>query len=156
MSGPWRGRDTITAFDTQYRTRGAGETEAKAEELARILEGGEVVALVGELGAGKTTFIRGIARGLGVVDPLSVKSPSYTLVLAYPGPKPLLHVDAYFMKSPDDLDLCGVDDALMEGQVVVVEWADRVMERLPERRILVSIEHLGAEEREIRITGGKT
>jgi tRNA threonylcarbamoyladenosine biosynthesis protein TsaE len=108
--------------------------------------------MIGELGAGKTTFIRGLARGLGVEDPLSVKSPSYTLVLSYPGPLPLLHVDAYFMKSQDDLDLCGMDDALAAGHVVVIEWADRVLDRLPRQRIIVSIEHLGTDEREILIT----
>ncbi|MBU0754065.1 MAG: tRNA (adenosine(37)-N6)-threonylcarbamoyltransferase complex ATPase subunit type 1 TsaE, partial [Planctomycetes bacterium] len=109
---------------------------------------------VGGLGAGKTTFIRGLARGLGVEDPMSVKSPSYTLVIDYPGTIPLLHIDAYFMKSEADLNLCGMEEALSSGKVVAIEWADRVFERLPGSTIMVTLDLLDLEQRGITIAAG--
>jgi tRNA threonylcarbamoyladenosine biosynthesis protein TsaE len=150
-SGPWEERDTITRFEGEFETRGALETENVGAELARTLKGGETIALFGELGSGKTTFIRGLARGLGVADASSVKSPSYTLVLSYPGRLPLLHLDAYFMHSPDDVDLCGMDEFLARGGVVAVEWAERVTARLPKGALSVELEHQGLNERRIRI-----
>ena len=103
------------------------ETERIGADVGRILEKGPAcVLLSGDLGTGKTTFIRGLAKGLKVFDPGSVRSPSYTLVNRYPGKVSLTHIDAYFMRSAEDLDLCGYDDALARGDVVAVEWADRV------------------------------
>jgi tRNA threonylcarbamoyladenosine biosynthesis protein TsaE len=115
------------------------------------MTGGEVVVLVGELGTGKTTFIRGMALGMEVADPGAVRSPSYTLVIRYPGRRPLLHMDAYFMKSLEDLDLCTMEDALERRETVAIEWGDRVAERLPDHAIIVRIEHLGPTRRRIRI-----
>jgi tRNA threonylcarbamoyladenosine biosynthesis protein TsaE len=135
----------------------AAETERVAAGLGALLAGGECVLLSGELGAGKTTFIRGLARGLGVEDPAGVHSPSYTLVNRYPGRIPLLHVDAYFMHSAEDLDLCGFEDALGRGDVVVVEWADRIAAVLeaatgrPSAWIKIAMEHTGETDREITV-----
>ena len=122
------------------------------------------MVLTGGLGAGKTTFVRGLARGVGVLDPGEVKSPSYTLVLRYEGggvaggdpasagrPGGLLHLDAYFMQGPEDLDLAGLDDALMAGDVAVVEWGERMIDELPRPRIRVRFEVTGEAEREIEI-----
>jgi tRNA threonylcarbamoyladenosine biosynthesis protein TsaE len=110
------------------------------------------VSLTGELGTGKTTFIRGMARGMGVEDSSAVRSPSYTLALRYNGPLPLLHLDAYFMKSHEDLDLCTLEDALERGEAVAIEWGDKVESRLPEPSILVCFEHLAPDRRRIRIS----
>lgn len=138
-------------MDGKYTTHSVEETLALAKRLGASLEGGRTVALIGELGAGKTTFVRGLAQGLGVDDPAAVKSPSYTLVISYPGRVPLYHIDAYFMHTDEDLELCGVEDALETGHVVVIEWADRIQPLLPERIISVRLEAAGLDERMIRI-----
>jgi tRNA threonylcarbamoyladenosine biosynthesis protein TsaE len=138
-------------------TRSEHETEELGAKLGALLGGGQCVLLSGELGAGKTTFIRGLARGLGVDDPEAVNSPSYTLVNRYPGRIALTHVDAYFMRSAEDLLLCGFDDALAAGDVAAVEWADRLFgpivdaDRIPEGAVQVLLEHAGEEERKISI-----
>jgi tRNA threonylcarbamoyladenosine biosynthesis protein TsaE len=119
------------------------------------LQGGEVIPLTGALGAGKTTFIRGMARGLRVEDPDEVRSPSYTLVIRYPGPKPLLHLDAYFMKHSEDLYLCGMEDALAARDVVVIEWGDRVEDHLPEVAWAIEITRLSPESRTFRFRKGR-
>lgn len=150
-SARWEERDTITRFEGEFKTNGPGETENLGADLACTLKGGETIALIGELGSGKTTFIRGLARGLGVEEAATVKSPSYTLVLSYPGRLPLLHLDAYFMQSPDDVDLCGLEEFLSEGGVAAVEWAERVMARLPRETLSVEMRHLGPDRREILI-----
>ena len=110
-----------------------------------------MVALSGPLGSGKTTFVRGLGRGLGVEDAASIRSPSYTLVLRYEGAPPLRHLDAYFMRSEEDLLLCGLEEALAGGEVVVVEWADRLHRPLPFPRVEVRFEHVDPERRRIRI-----
>ena len=138
-------------FEGTFETSAPGETEALGERVGREMTGGEVVVLVGELGTGKTAFIRGMARGMNVADPGAVRSPSYTLVIRYPGPRPLLHMDAYFMKSLEDLDLCTMEDALERRDTVAIEWGDRVAERLPDPAIVVRIEHQGLGKRRIRI-----
>ena len=148
---PWGGRDTITSFEGAYITRGAKETEALGERLGRTLAGGTVVALCGPLGSGKTTFVRGLGRGLGVEDPGTIRSPSYTLVLRYEGSPPLRHLDAYFMRREEDLLMCGLEDALAAGEAVVVEWADRLTTPLPEPMLVVRFEHVDPETRRIHI-----
>jgi tRNA threonylcarbamoyladenosine biosynthesis protein TsaE len=140
-----------------FVTHSAEETEALAAKLGELLEGGSCVLLSGELGAGKTTFIRGLARGLGVDDPGAVNSPSYTLVNRYPGKTALTHVDAYFMRAAEDLELCGLEDALAAGDVAAVEWADRLFglvvdpARAPRGAVRVVLEHSGEEKRKITI-----
>lgn len=143
-----------TGFDLPRETitKGPEGTEALGERVAAFLEGGEILALCGELGSGKTTFVRGLARGLGVKDPFAVKSPSYTLHLRYLGHPPLLHLDAYFMRSLEDVDLCGMEDALARREVVVVEWGERVEERLPKDAWVVRFEHVAPDLRRIRIS----
>jgi len=107
-------------------------THALAASLARELRAGDLVALCGDLGAGKTEFTRGLAEALGVPASVPVCSPSYLLLNLYPGGRlPIAHFDAYFMHAPDDLERAGLHDLLASGHLVVVEWADRVAEVLP-------------------------
>ena len=137
-------------------SRAEKETEQLAADLGTLLRGGECVLLTGELGAGKTTFIRGLARGLGAADPEGVHSPSYTLVLRYPGRVGLTHIDAYFMNSDEDLDLCGFDDAINAGDVAAVEWAEKIAPAINARgleTITVQLRHAGEEKRDIFIAG---
>lgn len=111
---------------------GVEDTHALAARVAARLAPGSVVALVGDLGAGKTEFTRGLARALDVPPEQTVCSPSYLLLNLYEGGRlPLAHFDAYFMDGPDDLERAGLDELRRSGHVVVVEWADRVASVLP-------------------------
>ena len=112
-------------------THSAEETEAVGEELAPLLAPGDLLLLAGELGAGKTTFVRGLARGLGVTAP--VQSPTFQLVRVYPGRVQLAHVDLYRLESGTELADLGLDELLDEG-VVAVEWGDRLRLDYPRTR----------------------
>ena len=107
------------------------ETEAAGEELAATLAVGDLLLLAGELGAGKTTFVRGLARGLGVKS--GVQSPTFQLVRVYPGRIQLAHVDLYRLESGSELADLGLDELLEEG-VVAVEWGDRLRLDYPRTR----------------------
>jgi tRNA threonylcarbamoyladenosine biosynthesis protein TsaE len=122
------------------------ETEALGEELGRRMRKGDLVLLKGELGAGKTTFVRGVARGCGS-DAL-VASPTFQLVRVYPGRVQLAHVDLYRIESAPELGDLGLDELLDQG-AVVVEWGDRIEDT---DAALVSIEHLGGNHRSVQVT----
>ncbi len=128
---------------TSHHARTPEETEALAERLARALGPGSVVALHGELGAGKTCFVRGLARGLGH-DPASVSSPTFVIEHRYdaPGRTPLVHLDAYRLRGPEDLPAIGWEELLAEAHaVVVVEWAERIGAALPDHARHITLRH---------------
>ena len=138
-----------------YITHSASETEQLGFRLARRLKPGDVIALRGGLGAGKTAFTRGLARGLGIEDP--VASPTYTIVNEYPqGRLPLFHFDMYRLRDAEELFDLGWEDYLDRGGVCAVEWSENVEEAL-EDPIVVSIERDPDDEevRHITITGGR-
>ena len=138
----------------EYITNSPAQTEAVGAALAQILKPGTVIAYRGDLGAGKTAFTRGLARGLGVKE--SVTSPTYTIVNEYLGGKmPLFHFDMYRLRSADELFDIGWDDYLDRGGVCAVEWSENVEDAL-EDPIIVNIEKLGEDSRRITITGGNT
>ena len=135
-----------------FTTNSPAETEALGEALGKQLQPGTVLAYRGDLGAGKTAFTRGLARGLGILDP--VTSPTYTIVNEYlSGRLPLFHFDMYRLRSADDLFDIGWDDYLERGGVCAVEWSENVEEAL-EDPITVTIEKRSETERRITITGG--
>jgi tRNA threonylcarbamoyladenosine biosynthesis protein TsaE len=131
-------------------THSEQETFALAEELARGLKPGEFVLLHGDLGAGKTVFVRGLAAGLGI-DPDTVTSPTFVLIQHYSGPTPLIHADLYRLDSGAAVDDLGLED-IGSGGVVAVEWADR-MARPPAHSVSVTIEDAGDDRRRITIAG---
>ena len=136
----------------QYLTHGPEETEALGEKLAAALQPGDVIAYYGDLGAGKTAFTRGLARGLGIDVP--VTSPTYTIVNEYlQGRMPLFHFDMYRLESADDLFDIGWEDYLERGGVCAVEWSENVEEAL-EGAIRVHISRLNDTDRRITIEGG--
>ena len=136
----------------EYITNSPRETEAVAEKLAQLLRPGTVIAYRGDLGAGKTAFTRGLARGLGCQD--MVTSPTYTIVNEYlSGRMPLFHFDMYRLRSADDLWDIGWEDYLDRGGVCAVEWSENVEEVL-DHFILVNIEKIDDESRRITIEGG--
>jgi tRNA threonylcarbamoyladenosine biosynthesis protein TsaE len=129
------------------------ETQALGERLGRVLGAGDVVLLEGTLGAGKTAFVQGLARGLDVPADRRVASPTFTLVNEHFGRVPLHHVDLYRIEDPRELDEIGILEYL-EGQgVTVVEWAERLGRLTPARRIDVKIEITGEQTRTIEIRG---
>ena len=136
----------------QYLTNSPAETEAVGAALARILTPGTVLAYRGDLGAGKTAFTRGLAKGLGCTD--MVTSPTYTIVNEYlSGRLPLFHFDMYRLASSEDLWDIGWDDYLERGGVCAVEWSENVDDAM-ENAILVTIEKTGEDSRRITIEGG--
>ncbi len=134
-----------------YHTKSETETERAGERLAQVLHAGDVLAMTGDLGAGKTAFIRGLARGLGVTA--RVTSPTYTVVNEYEGRLPLFHFDMYRLSGPDELYDIGWDDYLKRGGVCAVEWSERAEGLLPDDCITVAITARDDTERCIEITG---
>lgn len=114
------------------------ENEAATHRLARLLGGivgrGAVLVLAGDLGAGKTTFVKGLAEGLGI-DPADVSSPTFTLIHEYDGDVPLYHFDAYRLDNPLEFVELGADDYLSGDGVAAIEWGDRVRDELPADRL---------------------
>ena len=135
-----------------FTTNSPIETEKIGEKLAAILPAGAVLAYRGDLGAGKTAFTRGLARGLGYHEP--VTSPTYTIVNEYLGGRlPLFHFDMYRLRSSDDLWDIGWEDYLERGGICAVEWSENVEDAL-ENPIIITIEKLGEDARRITIEGG--
>ena len=136
----------------QYITNSPAETEAIGAALGKMIEPGTVIAYRGDLGAGKTAFTRGLARGLGCTE--IVTSPTYTIVNEYLGGRiPLFHFDMYRLRCSDDLFDIGWEDYLDRGGVCAVEWSENVDDAM-EDAICITIEKLGEDSRRITIEGG--
>ena len=137
----------------EFLTYSPEETEKVGTALGKILNPGTVLAYRGDLGAGKTAFTRGLARGLGYAEP--VTSPTYTIVNEYLGGRlPLFHFDMYRLASSDDLWDIGWEDYLERGGVCAVEWSENVDDAM-ENAIYVTIYKTGEESRRIVIEGGE-
>lgn len=132
-----------------HRSSTPEDTVALGEALARTLRPGDVIALYGELGSGKTCFVQGLVRGLGVAT--GATSPTFVLVNEYRGRLPVYHVDAYRTGSLTELMDLGLLDMMGDDGVTLVEWADRAEPLLPPRAIKVRIEGVGDELRVITI-----
>ena len=134
-------------------TNAPEETEAVGAALAQKLNSGTVIAYRGDLGAGKTAFTRGLARGLGYTG--LVTSPTYTIVQEYLGGRlPLFHFDMYRLSSSDDLWDIGWEDYLDRGGICAVEWSENVEDAM-ENAIFVTIEKTGEQSRRITVEGGE-
>ena len=137
----------------EFITNTPEETEQLGERLGQTLQGGEIIAYIGDLGAGKTAFTRGLARGLGIS--MRVTSPTYTIVNEYEGGRlPLFHFDMYRLESSDDLFDIGWEDYLQRGGVCAVEWSENVSDAM-DGAITVTIEKLSDEQRCITIERGE-
>lgn len=137
--------------ERRFVSRSPGETQRIGEILGARLQAGDVVASIGELGAGKTCFLQGLARGLGVTEP--VTSPTFVLLNQYRGRLPVYHLDAYRTESLTELLDLGLEEFLYGDGVTVVEWADKLLPLLPARAIIVRILGVGDEPREILLEG---
>ncbi len=120
------------------------ETRKIGEIIGRLLSPGDVVGLMGDLGAGKTVFAQGVARGIGAGGP--VTSPTFTLIHEHIGRIPLYHVDVYRLRTPADVETIGIEDYLYGDGAVVLEWADQVLSILPDERLDVMIKRSHEEQ----------
>jgi tRNA threonylcarbamoyladenosine biosynthesis protein TsaE len=133
-------------------THGETETLALAAELAQGFRGGEVVLLSGELGSGKTAFVRGLAGGLGV-EPDEVSSPTFVLLTSHPGRLTLHHADLYRLRGDGDDRELGLEELPGPRGVLAVEWAERLSDVPWSRPLRVTLDHAGEDARRIRIEG---
>ena len=136
----------------RFFTKSYEETEEIAFRLAQTLKGTEIIAMFGGLGAGKTAFTRGLARGLDFND--GVSSPTFALVHEYEGKFPIYHFDMYRINTFDDLYTTGFFD-YMDNGVMVIEWSENIENALPESCIRVYIKVISENEREIEIEGAE-
>lgn len=134
-----------------FHTTSPEETQAVAEQLAALLRPGDVIAYRGGMGAGKTTFTAGLARGLG--SSAWVSSPTFALVHQYDGPLPLCHFDMFRITSMEDLYSTGFFDYLENGAVLAVEWSENIEAALPSPHITVEIALEEGNRRTITVTG---
>ncbi len=135
------------------RTHSADETRALAERIGRQLLAGDVLCLRGDLGAGKTTFTQGLARGLGVPDSEPVNSPTFMLLAEHrAGRVPLFHFDVYRLENSRGLYDLAFDEYLDADGVVVIEWADRIADALPDNRLDIDLAPDGMDSRAITFT----
>lgn len=121
-----------------FRTDSAEQTIELGTRIGEKLRPGDILAMRGTLGAGKTTFTKGLARGLGITD--EVTSPTFTLISEYQGRMPLYHMDTYRLEGPDDFLDLGVEELLNGQGVCVIEWSEKIQEILPEDHIVISLE----------------
>lgn len=134
-------------------SRSVDVTEQLGEQLGRMLSPGDVVGLFGELGSGKTTLIRGIAKGLGL-DPESVRSPTFILLREYPGPVPLIHIDGYRLEGSGSAVVWEDPDWLFSPKkVTAIEWAERFGEWLPEDYLEIQLAHKTTNQRTLTMVG---
>ena len=136
-------------------TKSAKETQSLGEKVSADLKPGDILALYGELGSGKTTFIQGLARGLGIKK--RVISPTFVFIRQYPinhKPKMLYHVDLYRINNASEAQGLGLEELFADkDSIVVIEWADRVKEILPKKRTDIYFEYLEENQRRIKISG---
>ena len=135
-----------------WKSHSAAETIERARWFGKQLKAGTVIALVGDLGSGKTTFVKGLALGLGVRDAREVKSPTFVILHVYEGSCPLYHFDLYRLDSESDLETIGADEFLGDPQTVsVVEWADRIPQVLKQADFKIELKRSGETDRTIRM-----
>lgn len=132
-----------------YRTASEEETIALGERLARELPAKQVVLLIGQLGAGKTTLAKGMVKGLGAAEPEEVSSPTFTLIHEYGSG--VYHVDLYRLEELREVQTLGLEDLLERQAVVLIEWGERFPELLPPERTEIRIRVVADEQREIDV-----
>ncbi len=135
---------------TVWETTSAEATHAIGQLLGESCAGGETIALIGPLGAGKTCLVKGLAVGLGAPGD-AVTSPTFVLIHEYAGRVPLYHVDLYRLEARDALNGLGLEEYIDSAGVTVIEWADRAPAALPGDHLRITIEHLGGDRRRVTL-----
>ena len=138
----------------EFTTHSAEETIALGRTLAEMLAPPKLVLLRGELGAGKTTLVKGIAEGFHAASEEDVTSPTFTLVHEYRAPGiNLYHIDLYRVDTPRELETLGLDDLVAENSVLLIEWGDKFARLVSQRDVEIGLERVGENERRIRVIG---
>ena len=135
------------------QSKSTSQTIRIGKSIGSRLRAGDVVALVGELGAGKTQFIKGLAAGAGVGKPTYVSSPSFTLINEYPGKVPFYHIDLFRLESQKEAEGLGLEDYLHGGGITAIEWADKIPSLLPGEMLSIHMVYTGKNTRSIEMTG---
>jgi len=138
-------------YNIKITTRSIRETQDLSQKLGRLLKQPLIIALIGDLGCGKTAFVQGLAKGLEVPDGYYITSPTFTLINEYPGRHPLVHVDLYRLEDIDDLEDIGLDEMLYGQTVIAVEWADKLSDNLPAKHLLVTMEIIDDNSRTLSL-----
>lgn len=133
-------------------TNNPKETMSAGERLAKKLERGDVVALFGDLGSGKTTFTKGIGKGLGIKDARHINSPTFVLIKEYLGKIPLYHIDLYRLDDIKDIEDIAIEEYIYGNGVTVIEWAEKIKGLLPKKCIYAKLKVKGENKREIQIS----
>ena len=136
-----------------YQPRSASETIRIGKNIGSLLRPGEVVALTGELGTGKTQLIKGLAAGAGVGKSAYISSPSFTLINEYPGRMPFYHIDLFRLESEKEAEDLGLEEYFSGAGITAVEWADRIPSLLPKECLRIHIHYTGKHTRSIAIVG---
>jgi tRNA threonylcarbamoyladenosine biosynthesis protein TsaE len=129
----------------------AARTKAIGRKIGAFLEPGDVVALSGELGAGKTTLVKGLAKGLGLKNEADVSSPTFTLVNEYPGRAKIYHMDWYRLENPEGDDEELISECLSGDGVSLIEWPEKARKLLPRRRLSIGLKHVSPKKRRLEI-----
>jgi len=137
----------------ELRTNSEGETRKLGEIIGRNLDQGDIVAMIGDLGAGKTCMTKGLARSLGVSDQYEITSPTFTIINEYPGIMTFWHVDAYRLESSRDMIDAGFEDFFGSSGVVVIEWAEKILDILPPNTLFITFEYVDDTTRIVRVSG---
>lgn len=132
-------------------TKNAEETILAGEKLAKKLKPGDIIALSGNLGSGKTTFTKGIGKGLGVKNPRRINSPTFVLIKEYNGKIPLYHIDLYRLDGLKEIENLAVEEYIYGKGVTVIEWAEKMKFALPKKHISVRFKVKGGDRREVAI-----
>jgi tRNA threonylcarbamoyladenosine biosynthesis protein TsaE len=136
-----------------FRTKSASETIRIGKSIGSRLLPGDVVALTGELGAGKTQLIKGLAAGVGVGNPTYVSSPSFKLINEYPGKITFYHIDLFRLRGEKEAEELGLDDYFQSRGITAIEWADKIPSLLPEEILRIDIRYTGENSRNLEISG---
>ena len=137
--------------EIQIITASAKETSAFARSIGEKLREGDILALSGELGSGKTCFTGGLARGLGINEDYQITSPTFTLINEYPAKYRLYHFDVYRLTGYADLEDLGYEEYFAGHGVVVIEWAEKIAQIIPETAIFINFEYIDENKRKITI-----
>ena len=146
-----RVKSQVSNFKFQITTFSLDETQALGQKIGATVTSGTVIALTGDLGSGKTSFVQGLARGLGVSPDFYITSPTFTIINEYPGRYRLFHVDLYRIDNPYETEEIGLYDIMGGDGITVIEWADRIENDLPTEHLHLQFKILDDETRKISI-----
>lgn len=135
------------------QTKSTSETIRIGKRIGSLLLTGDIVAFVGELGTGKTQFIKGLAAGVGVENTKYISSPSFTLINEYRGKTPFYHIDLYRLKAEEEAEELGLEEYVGGEGITAIEWADRIPSLLPRELLWIQIRYTGKQTRSIEIFG---